>query len=143
LVDVGDLEVGMDESMHGDVAASERSSTGILHPFVYKAMIGFAAWFVLAAWAFYAARGYIVLLLAVVTWLVGVVVAIPLIFARLGRRDNRRTRVKSSLRNWARGDFELLTGRVKASVAILEIFVPIAAVAIGLTLFAIVKDALT
>jgi hypothetical protein len=131
------------ESTGGDDANSERSSTGALHPFVYKAMIGFAAWFVLAAWAFYAGRGYIALLLAVMTWLIGVVVALPSIFARFRRRDDRQARVKSSLGSWARGDFELLTGRVKASAAMLEIFVPIAAVAIGLTLFAIVKIAVT
>jgi len=44
------------------------------------------------------------------------------------------------LLNWLRGDFEVATGRFKASFAMTEIFVPMAAVAIGLTLFAIVRD---
>ena len=131
----------MNDDLRSD--GENRSSTATPHPFVYKALIGFALWFVLAAWGFDVRRGYIALALAVVTWLVGVAVALPSIFARFRRRDYRQARVTSSLRNWLRDDFESATGRVRASFAMIEIFVPVAAAAIGLTLFAIVRDVVT
>jgi hypothetical protein len=133
----------MNDDLRSEGEALPRPSTGTPHPFVYKALIGFALWFVLAAWGFGMRRGYIALALAVVTWLVGVAVALPSIFARFRRRDYRQARVTSSLRNWLRDDFEPATGRTRASLAMLEIFVPVAAAAIGLTLFAIVKDVVT
>jgi hypothetical protein len=133
----------MDDDLRGKNAALDRLSTATPHPFVYRAMIGFALWFVLAAWGFYAGRGYIGLALAVVTWLVGVAVALPTIFAGFRRRDYRQARITSSLRNWLSGDFESAMGRVRAALAMMEIFIPIAACAIGMTLFAIVRDVVT
>jgi hypothetical protein len=117
-----------------------RLSSDTLHPLLHKAMVGVAAWVVLAAWGFFADRGYIFLSLSVVTWLVTVAVVLPSILARIGRHDPRRTRAHSPFRDWARGDFALWEGRMRSSVAATEIFVPLMAVAIGMTLFAIVRD---
>jgi len=103
-------------------------------------MVGLAAWVVLAAWGFFADRGYIFLTLSVVTWLVTVAVVLTTTLARIGRRDPRRARAKPPFRDWAHGDFALWEGRMKGAVAATEIFVPLMAVAIGMTLFAIVRD---
>jgi hypothetical protein len=111
-----------------------------LHPTVFRAMVGIAAWVVLAAWGLFADRGRFFLVLAVVTWLVTVAVVLSTILARIGRRDRRRVQANSRFRDWADGDFGLWEGRIKGSVAATEIFIPLMAVAIGMTLFAIVRD---
>jgi hypothetical protein len=119
---------------------SNRLLSDTLHPMVYGAMVGLAAWVVLAAWGFFADRGYIFLALAVVTLLVTVAVVLPAILAGIGWHDPRRGRANSPFRNWVHGDFALCERRIKCSVAVTEIFVPLLAVAIGMTLLAIVRD---
>jgi hypothetical protein len=119
---------------------SNRLLSDTLHPMVSRAMVGIAVWVVLAAWGFFADRGYIFLALAVVTWLVTVAVLLTTILARIGRRDPRRGQANSRFRDWAHGDFGLWEARIRGSVAATEIFVPLMAVAIGMTLFAIVRD---
>lgn len=118
----------------------KRLSSDTLHPLVHKAMVGLAAWVVLAAWGFFADRGYIFLTLCVVTWLVIVAVVLPTTLARIGQRDPRRARANSRFRDWIHSDFALWEGRMKGSVAAIEIFIPLMAVVIGMTLFAIVRD---
>jgi hypothetical protein len=119
---------------------SNRLLTDTLHPVVYRAMVGLAAWVVLAAWGFFADRGYIFLALSVVTWLVTVAAVLPAILAHIARRDPRHGQAHSPFRDWVHGDFALCDRRMKASVAVTEIFVPLLAVAIGMTLFAIIRD---
>jgi hypothetical protein len=126
-------------------AESNRLVSDGLHPLVYKAMVGLALWLVLSVWGFFTDRGYIVLSLSVVTWLVGVAVVLSSTLARIGRNNRgwggrRRLSAPSPFHDWARGDFELSDERIKGSVVAIEIFVPLAAVAIGMTLFAIVRD---
>jgi hypothetical protein len=120
--------------------APNRLSSDTLHPLVYKVMPGLALWVVLAAWGFFADRGYIFLALSVVTWLVTVGVVLPTALAWIGRRDPRRGRQSASFRDWVHGDFALSEERIKGSLAATQIFLPLMAVAIGMTLFAIVRD---
>jgi uncharacterized membrane protein YhaH (DUF805 family) len=118
-----------------------RPSTGTLHPLVYLALIALAVWFVLSAWAF-GENSQTAYLLVVVTGLVSVAVTIPCILWRMAYRrakdsgDNKAT--MRSFRDWAAQDFETWQDRVKASNAAIEVLTPIAAVAFGMTAFAIV-----
>ena len=126
-------------------AESKGLSSDTLHPRVYKAMVILALWVVLSAWGFFTDRGYIVLTLSVVTWLCAVAVVLPSVLAAIGRSDAARRGEQQaglplSFREWARGDFAFWGGRIKGSLAAIEIFVPLAAVAIGMTLFALVRD---
>jgi len=130
----------MDDENTGQPAKSDRQPPDAPHPLVYKGMIGLALWLVLAAWGFFTDQPRIVLSLAVVTWLVLVAVVLSSTLARIGRRDPRLARPTLSFREWARGEFELWEGRVKGSAAATEIFVPLVAAAVGMTLLAIVKD---
>ncbi len=116
-----------------------------LHPLVYKAMVVLALWLVVSVWAFFTDHGYIGLSLSVVTWLVAVAVVLPSVLAAIGRKDPARRRRQQlptprSFHDWARGDFSLQEGQINGLVAAIEIFVPLMAVAIGMTLFAIVRD---
>jgi hypothetical protein len=87
----------------------------------------------LRAWGFFADRGYSVLALCVVTWLVTVAMVLPSALARIGRRDSRWSRRNPPLRDWAHGDFALWREHIRGSVAATQIFLPLMAVAIGMT----------
>jgi hypothetical protein len=103
-------------------------------------MQGLALWVVLAAWGFLADRRYIFLALSVLTWLVTVAVVLPSVLARIGWHDSRWRRRNPPLRDWADGDFAIWAEHIRGSIAATQIFLPLMAVAIGMTLFAIVRD---
>jgi hypothetical protein len=120
------------------------NSNDFLHSVVYRAIIILAAGFVLAAWGFSADRGYIRLALAVVTGLVVVVVTIASVLARISRHNGNRgageaSKAPASFHDWLRGEFGTSNGDVRASVAAVEILLPIVAAVIGMTAFAIVR----
>jgi hypothetical protein len=116
-------------------------TTGTLHPRVYLALIALAVWFVLSAWGFGENR-QTAYLLVVVSGLVFVAVAIPCVLWRMAYRraahsaDNDAS--TRSFRDWATQEFEIWQDHVRGSNAAIEILTPIAAVAFGMTAFAIV-----
>jgi hypothetical protein len=113
-------------------------STDRLPLVVYAAFIGFVAWMGLAAWGF-AGPGYADLSLAVVTGLLIVAIAIPLILWRVWRANtDERADDRMRFSEWKSMQFETWQDRVKGSDAAVEIILPIAAAAIGMTAFAIV-----
>jgi hypothetical protein len=130
----------MNDATDHQTEQSYRLSSDTLHPLLYKAMQGLALWVVLAAWGFLADRRYIFLALSVLTWLVTVAVVLSSVLARIGRRDSRWSRRNPPLRDWAHGDFALRGEHVRGSLAATQIFLPLMAVAIGMTLFAVVRD---
>ena len=122
--------------MNSDPA--NNTSTDQLPPLIYVALVGFVAWMVLAAWGF-AGPGYADVALTVVTGLLAVVIAIPFVLWRVARANQNRTEDERSpdFDDWAAGQFETWQDRVKGSNAALEIVLPVAAAAIGMTAFAI------
>jgi hypothetical protein len=119
-----------------------RPFTAGLHPRVYMATIGFAAWLVLAAWGF-AGAGLTDYLLVIVSGFIFVVVALMLILSRVERgginRDARQGGDQSpSFRNWAANDFDTWQERLSGKEAAMMILLPIASAAIGMTALAIV-----
>ena len=115
------------------------TSTDRLPPLIYAALVGFVAWMALAAWGF-AGPGYADVALTVVTGLLIVVIAIPFVLWRVARANQDRPEDERSpdFDDWASGQFETWQDRVKGSNAALEIILPVAAAAIGMTAFAIV-----
>jgi hypothetical protein len=122
------------ERRHNRPAADE------LHPVVYLAIVGLALWFLLSAWIGFANDGYTAYLLAVVSGLVFIAAAIPsaLWLASRAGRDARAARSHSRFRDWASGDFRTWQDQLKASNAAVQILLPFAAVAFGMTAFAVV-----
>lgn len=111
-----------------------------LHPIIYIAIVGLGLWFVLSAWAGFATDTYTAYLLVVVSGLVLVAVAIPCaiwLASRKGPVQRDTTHRRNGFRDWASGDFSTSSGRLKASTAAVQILLPIAAVAFGMTAFAI------
>jgi hypothetical protein len=127
-------------AMSQDDRGRDRPGSDQLHPLVYMAIIGLVLWFVLSVWGF-AADGYTDYLLAVVSGFMVVAVAIPLVMWRSARKHQRPKQAgekRESLGEWAAGEFETWQDRVKGTNAAIEVLLPIAAIAFGMTAFGIV-----
>jgi hypothetical protein len=112
-----------------------------LHPTIYKAAIGLIVWFAVSAWVFFDRRGDIGLLLAFVTLLLLVAILLPVMLSLAWRRhrlqhdqDERQLR----LRDWLAGDFAVWGSKLRAAHAAIDMLLPLAAVAFGLTAIGIV-----
>jgi hypothetical protein len=120
--------------------ASERVARN-LHPAVYMALVGLTLWLGLAIWGF-GYDGQTDYLLAIVSGFLFIAVAIPATLALMVHRqrnsDERKSSGNVSFREWMTGDFDTWQDRVKGRNAAVEILLPMAAIAIGMTAFAIV-----
>ena len=70
-------------------------------------------------------------------------VTLSSVLAWISRRDRRRQtepKTATPFLDWARGQLDSSDGNIKASVAAIEILLPIVAAVIGLTAFAIIRD---
>jgi hypothetical protein len=124
-----------------------------LHPVVHKAAAALLIWFVIAAWLLFGGAGYIELALAMVSVLVFMALAIPTALLRTSIRAQRsgiaahetmnadaaeRDEPSERLGHWLRGRFATWTDQEKSSTATIEILLPLAAVAFGITALGIV-----
>jgi hypothetical protein len=111
-----------------------------LHPFVYKAVVGLALWFALAAWVFFGTADT-ELMLAIVTLFIVVAIGIPYILsAQIGQREAESDPGRPDQQrfgDWLSGEFDT-ADRIKAANAAVEIILPIAAVAVGITALGII-----
>jgi hypothetical protein len=112
-----------------------------LHPAVYMALVGLTLWLGVAIWGF----GYDAqtdYLLAIVSGFLLIAVAIPSTLALMVRRQKslaeRNSSGEASLQEWMTGSFDTWQDRVKGRNAAIEVLLPMAAIAIGMTAFAIV-----
>lgn len=113
-----------------------------VHPRVYKLAIALAAWLVLSVWLF-AGAGVTDYLLVVVSGFICIAVGLPLILSCVGHNDPARPRAKAevdqpmSFHDWATSDFDTWQSRLSGRQAAVQILLPIAAVAFGMTAFGI------
>ena len=117
------------------------SISGSLHPLVNIAIIGLVLMFVAAVWMFFDSDPYEAWLDVVVTGLFVIAIAIPALLWLTWRRNADDARDDSrhlSFRDWSVGDFNTLTGPVKGANAAAEVLLPIAAVAVGMTVLGLV-----
>jgi hypothetical protein len=106
-----------------------------LHPLVNVAIIGLVLMFVVAVWMFFDSDAYEAWLDVVITGLFVMAIAIPALLWLTWRRnaDGARDDNHLSFRDWAAGEFKTGTDSVKGANATVEILLPIAAVAVGMT----------
>ena len=121
-------------------ANQDRPISDSLHPLVNMAIIGLVLMFVAAVWMFFDSGPYEAWLDVVVTGLFVIAIAIPALLWLTWRRnaDGARDDSHPSFRNWAVGEFDTLTGPVKGANATAEVLLPIAAVAVGMTVLGLV-----
>jgi hypothetical protein len=131
------MEGAMDQIPINQSKDSGHRVTRRLHPRVYALMIGLALWLVLSVWLF-AGNGVADYLLAIVSGFIVIAVALPLILSRVTRIDDATVDDKpQSFRDWSAADFDTWQGRLSGAQAATQILLPIAAVAIGMTVFGI------
>jgi hypothetical protein len=111
-----------------------------LHPLVNMAIIGLVLMFVSAVWMFFDSDPYGAWLDVVITGLFVIAIAIPALCWLTWRRnaDTVRDEGHPSFRDWSVGEFDTSTGPVKGASATAEVLLPIAAVAVGMTVLGLV-----
>jgi hypothetical protein len=112
-----------------------------LHPAIYMALVGLTLWLALAIWGF-GYDGQTDYLLAIVSGFLFIAVAIPSTLALMvhcqKNSDERKSSGEASFQEWMTGNFDTWQDRVKGRNAAVEVLLPMAAIAIGMTAFAIV-----
>jgi len=116
-----------------------------IHPAAFKTMAAFAIMMIAASWVF-ASDSYATVypLLIVSAFILGSL-GLPVLFRRARRWDTRPWRgspppavTGRSLSDWAADDLRISQGRISGQDAMIQAVLPIAAVGIGMLLFAIV-----
>jgi hypothetical protein len=111
-----------------------------LHPFAYEAAAGLVAWFVLSAWLLFDRQNDAELPLIMVSVLLLIAVSTPYLLWRIWRRDREPAEDPAAFSDWAFGQVELWQSRLKGTDAMIDMLLPLAAVAFGLTALGIVFD---
>jgi hypothetical protein len=122
-------------------ADQDSPTSDSLHPLVNMAIIGLVLMFVTAVWMFFDSDPYEAWLDVVVTGLFVIAIAIPALCWLTWRRnadDARDDDGHLSFRDWAVGEFDTWTGPIKGANAAAEVLLPIAAVAVGMTVLGLV-----
>jgi hypothetical protein len=116
-----------------------RPVTSWLHPWVHAAVIGLVLWFVVGVWSF-AGVGVTDYLLFIVSGFIFIAVALPLILSCVGRVHDGTNGAAAkgddkprAFRDWAQWDFDTWQGRLTGAEAAMQILLPIAAAAFGMT----------
>jgi len=127
-------------SMTESSGRDTRQVSNRLHPFVAIAAVGCVLWFVLAAWITFGGYAQMGLLLTVVSGFLLMAVLIPFVLWLTRRRQSPDAAddAQESFRDWVSGEFETGQGRRKASDAMIEILLPLAAGAVGMTALGVV-----
>lgn len=126
--------------MTKELVRHNRPVSDHLHPLVYKAMAGLALWYVLSVWVFFGEESYTALALAVVSLFLFLAVGIPfaLWLAWRGSPISGAHENSQTFHDWTSGEFETWQGRLSGAEAAVELLLPLAAVAFGLTILGIV-----
>jgi hypothetical protein len=114
--------------------------TDRLPGFIYVVLAGLVFWMVLAAWSF-AGAGYVDVALTVVTGFFIVLMGIPFalwLVWRANRDPDAKPEKPEPFADWVSETFEIWQGSRTGASAAVEIILPVAAAALGMTAFAIV-----
>ena len=112
-----------------------------LHPVVYRSIIGLTIWLVLSVWALFSRGAYEGVTASVITLFFVILVGIPVILWlswRANTDPNERLGYVAPFREWRTHSFVTWTGSVSGGEAAMQILLPIAAVAFGMTIFGLV-----
>ena len=124
--------------MNSDLESRPGPTTEKLHPLVYRVMIGLAVWLLVSIWAFNGGL-YTDYLFMVVSGLIFFATLIPVTLWWTRRRHRAPSGEEESFRRWESEDFSIWQGRLSGREAATQVLLPLAAVAFGMTIFAIVE----
>jgi hypothetical protein len=126
---------------HSLPARHNSPRTDELHPRIYSAVVGLTIWLVFSVWLLFSRGSYEGLTLAVITLFFAVLVGIPLLLWLTWRHNAAPHEQGGRLPpfgEWSANTFETRTGDLSGRHASIQILLPIAAVAIGMTIFGLV-----
>lgn len=112
-----------------------------LHPLVYRSIVGLTIWLVLSVWVFFDRGAYVGLTLAMITVFFLIVVGIPVLIWKTWQHNAPADETRAtaeSFDSWASQSFATWTGALGGREAAMQILLPIAAVAIGMSIFGLV-----
>jgi len=116
--------------------STNKSATGRLPRWVYALLVGLAGWFALASWIF-AAPGPTDYLLVVVSGFIFVAVGLLFILGCVKRNEEPGPDDQSveppSFRDRSKWDLEVFQSRLSVSQAAMQILLPLATAALGMT----------
>jgi len=118
-----------------------RPANDALHPLIYRSIIGLTIWLVLSVWSLFSRGAYTGLTLSVITVFFMILVGIPVLLWLTWRRNidpNERHGYVVPFGEWVSQPFVTSTGGIGGSEAAIQILLPIAAVAFGMTIFGLV-----
>jgi hypothetical protein len=124
--------------MGKDVILYRQPPSDQLHPIIYQAAVGLVLCFALSAWIFFDRQNDVAWLLAVASGLLFVAVLLPALLWRVWRREQQAGGDSAPFRRWASGDFRAGESKLKASHAAIDVLLPLASVACGITALGIV-----
>jgi hypothetical protein len=138
---VGATEKQRRSPMSNHPAPLPQPGDGGLHPRIYGIMIALTVWLVLSIWFLFDRGQYVSLTLAMITLFFVIMLAIPsllwLTWQRNAASDEIETRPQA-FSEWASRSFDTWTERLTGKAAAIQILLPIAAVAFGMTIFGLV-----
>jgi hypothetical protein len=112
-----------------------------LHPNVYRSAVGLVAWFAISAWVLFDRGGDIELSLAMVSVLFLVAVGLPWVLSLAWRKSqmpDQQHPQQLSFHDWSSGDLAVWGAKLRGMHAAIDMLLPFAAVAFGLTAIGIV-----
>jgi hypothetical protein len=125
--------------MSRDLVAPNKPVFDHLHPRIYGIAVGLVAWFVVSAWALFDRGGAVALPLGFVSLLLLIAVLLNWILSVIWKKYRAPPdQPETSLPDWAAGDFSVWGARLRGSQAAIDVLLPLAAVAFGLTAIGIV-----
>ena len=126
--------------MSTEAAPCDRPPSNDLHRIVYVLIVALALLFIVSVWLF-AAGEDTDYLLVVVSGFILMAVGLPCILwrgARSGDEPEAQRSSAQSFRDWLSADFDTWQGRIPGANAAVEVLLPIAAIAFGITSLGIV-----
>lgn len=127
--------------MNAHSTRPDRAADDKLHPVVYRTMIGLTIWLVLSVWLLFSRGSDVTLNLIVITFFFLVVVGTPLLISFAWQHNvapEESHPPTPRFRDWIACEFATWTGGLSGREAAMQILLPIAAVAIGMTIFGLV-----
>lgn len=131
--------------MARDLVEHNRPIFDYFHPKIYATAIGLVAWFALAAWILFDHQfgkpDDMSLPLAMVSVLLLIAVLLPLALSLVWKRHRMpydHHPQNTTFRDWRLGDFVVWDSRLKSTHAAIDMLLPLAAAALGLTAIGIV-----
>jgi hypothetical protein len=127
--------------MTRDLVAHNKPVFDRLHPNIYRAAVGLVVWFAVAAWILFDRRSDIELPLIMVSVLLLMAVLVPWSLSLVWKKyewPHQAHPNRTAFRDWKEADFAVWGSKLHGMHAAIDMLLPFAAMAFGLTAIGVV-----